>query len=211
MHPSRTKLAAGRPRDPAVDDAILDAALALFAEGGLEMASIDRIARKAGVTRATVYRRWSSRERLIAFAIGRVRETAEQSFGDWETLPLDVLLERFIALAPKLMTDPAHRRLLAQAIRAAPSAPEIVAVYWEAFLKPRRDGFARLLAVARAQGHLQSTITPDLLEDMLGGALLHRLLLEPGEPTEAELRTYLRRLFAALGLPVEKTATEHAR
>ena len=204
-------MAVGRPRNPAVDDAILDAALTLFAEGGLEMASIDRIARKAGVTRATVYRRWSSRERLIAFAIGRARETAEETFGDWETLPLDELLERFIALAPKLMTDPAHRRLLGQAIRAAPSAPEIVTVYWEAFLKPRRESFARLLAVARAQGHLQSTIASDLLEDMLAGALMYRLLLEPGEPTEAELRTYLGRLFAALGLPVENTAAEHAR
>lgn len=43
-------------------------------EGGLDGASFEQVARRAGVTRATIYRRWSSREALVARALGRLKE-----------------------------------------------------------------------------------------------------------------------------------------
>src|SRR5262252_9964938 len=61
--------AAGRPRSPVVDQAILRAALELFVEHGVAGASIERIAKRAGVAKTSVYRRWSSREALLAQAI----------------------------------------------------------------------------------------------------------------------------------------------
>src|SRR5262252_6039590 len=60
---------AGRPRNPAVDQAILRAALELFIEHGVSGASIERIAKRAGVAKTSIYRRWSSREALLAQAI----------------------------------------------------------------------------------------------------------------------------------------------
>ena len=68
---------AGRPRDPVVDQAILRAALELFVEHGIAGASIERIAKRAGVAKTSVYRRWSSREALLAQAI----ETARNATG----------------------------------------------------------------------------------------------------------------------------------
>ena len=59
----------GRPRDPAVDTAILRAAFDLFIERGIDGASIEQIARRADVGKLTVYRRWSSKEDLVAQAI----------------------------------------------------------------------------------------------------------------------------------------------
>src|SRR5215831_20617633 len=59
----------GRPRNPAVDQAILHAALELFIEHGVAGASIERIAKRAGVAKTSIYRRWSSREALLAQAI----------------------------------------------------------------------------------------------------------------------------------------------
>ena len=56
----------GRPRDPATDDAILRAGLALFIERGIEGASIEQIAKRAGVGKLTIYRRWPVKEDLIA-------------------------------------------------------------------------------------------------------------------------------------------------
>ena len=61
--------APGRPRNPVVDQAILRAALQLFIEHGVAGASIERIAKRAGVAKTSVYRRWSSREALLAQAI----------------------------------------------------------------------------------------------------------------------------------------------
>ena len=61
--------AQGRPRDPSVDQAILRAALELFIEHGIDGASIEKIAKQAGVAKTSIYRRWTSREALLAQAI----------------------------------------------------------------------------------------------------------------------------------------------
>src|SRR5262249_21409879 len=61
--------AAGRPRSQVVDQAILRAALELFIEHGVAGASIEKIAKRAGVGKTSIYRRWSSRETLLAQAI----------------------------------------------------------------------------------------------------------------------------------------------
>ena len=59
----------GRPRSQTADLAILRAALKVFIESGVESASMEQIADNAGVARTTLYRRWSSKEALIAKAI----------------------------------------------------------------------------------------------------------------------------------------------
>ncbi len=60
----------GRPRDPSLDVAILDAALELLCEGGLEACALDEVARRAGVGKATIYRRWRSKDDLVKDAFG---------------------------------------------------------------------------------------------------------------------------------------------
>lgn len=60
----------GRPRDPALDVAILAAALDLLGEGGLETCALDAVARRAGVGKATIYRRWPSKDALVRDAFG---------------------------------------------------------------------------------------------------------------------------------------------
>ena len=57
------KPARGRPRDPRCDAAIADAAIELVAELGYERTSVDAIATRAGVSKPTIYRRWSGEER----------------------------------------------------------------------------------------------------------------------------------------------------
>ncbi|MCO7221347.1 helix-turn-helix domain-containing protein, partial [Klenkia sp. PcliD-1-E] len=60
----------GRPRDPSLDVAILDAALQLLGEGGLDACALDEVARRAGVGKATIYRRWRSKDDLVRDAFG---------------------------------------------------------------------------------------------------------------------------------------------
>jgi AcrR family transcriptional regulator len=59
----------GRPRDPHVDEAILSAALDLLIEDGFARLSIEGVATRAGVGKATVYRRWASKTSLVVDAI----------------------------------------------------------------------------------------------------------------------------------------------
>ncbi|HSD79712.1 MAG TPA: helix-turn-helix domain-containing protein, partial [Solirubrobacteraceae bacterium] len=59
----------GRPRDPDADARIMRAALELAADGGLRGLRMEAVAARAGVGKATLYRRWSSKQTLLADAI----------------------------------------------------------------------------------------------------------------------------------------------
>ena len=59
----------GRPRDPRVDDAVRAAALELLVEEGYQATSIQAIARRAGVSAPTVYRRWANKAEVIEEAV----------------------------------------------------------------------------------------------------------------------------------------------
>ncbi|WP_081913268.1 TetR/AcrR family transcriptional regulator [Glycomyces sp. NRRL B-16210] len=66
--------AKGRPRSEAVSQSILEAALDLIAEhGSVADVSVEGVADRSGVSKATIYRRWSSKEELIAAAIESVK------------------------------------------------------------------------------------------------------------------------------------------
>jgi AcrR family transcriptional regulator len=64
----------GRKRDHARDAVILDAALAVLAESGYDGMTIDMVAARAGAARATVYRRWATKEDLVLAAVARLSE-----------------------------------------------------------------------------------------------------------------------------------------
>src|SRR5882757_5788556 len=66
--------APGRPRSPQADEAIIEAVLDLLAEGTpFEALSIEAVAARAGVGKATIYRRWSSKETLLVDAVATLK------------------------------------------------------------------------------------------------------------------------------------------
>lgn len=190
----------GRPRRPQTDAAILDAALELFIEHGLEGASFERIARASGIARATIYRRWRTREALLADALGRLKETAEQEFGAWRDMPLEQLVAAMVDYGPKAWVDLDARRLLARIAGSLPEAPELTRIYWEVHVAPRRAAFDIIIERARREGVLPADTDVDMFQDVFGGAMLYRLLLKPEENTEEALRAYFIRLLRQIGL-----------
>lgn len=191
----------GRPRRPETDEAILRAALDLFMAGGIEGASFEQVARRAKVSRATIYRRWSSKEALIARALGRLKEESEQQIGSpWEEMPLEQLVAMMVEHGPKAWVDLDAKRLLARIVGSLPEAPELMQVYWEVYAAPRRAAFTAIVERARREGVLPEDTDPEVFQDLLGGAVLYRLLLMPGENTEEELRAYFIRVLRQLGL-----------
>jgi AcrR family transcriptional regulator len=91
-----TRLAPGRPRDPQVDRRIAQAALDLFADAGWAGFSMEAVARRAGVGKASLYLRWTSKEALLADAVtwrlGRVADVDTGTLrGDLVELATQVL------------------------------------------------------------------------------------------------------------------------
>lgn len=191
--------ATGRPRSPHVDAAILDAALALFVEGGLEAVSFEQIAKRSGVSRTAIYRRWASKEEVVARALGRLREQAEETFADWAERPIAEVMDWFVENVPRQILNPFYRSL-SRSVLALGDTSELKVIYSDTVLRPRREAFSKMIRRARRVGALPEGLDPDLIQDMLSGALLHRVLLEPAGQTEDQLRKYIIRLLRGLGL-----------
>ena len=196
--------AAGRPRSPVVDQAILGAALELFIEHGVAGASIEKIARRAGVGKTSIYRRWSSRETLLAQAIEAFRNATGYTTDLLDRTPPRDFVKLLID-ACDVIARPEIRKLMARLIGSVPDYPKLIEVYRETYYLPRRLAFVRALERVQAAGLLARNTDLETLADMLSGALMYHLLMPPvGENPVGELRDQMIRLLRQAGFQVSR-------
>jgi AcrR family transcriptional regulator len=181
----------GRPRRRSTDDAITSAALDVLAERGFQAATIEAIAERAGVGRNTIYRRWPSKEELIADAL---RELTTD-FEAWRTDDLHTLLLNWLRDFSRTFSDPLLGRLLAGVLGELQRNPVFADVYAERVVRPRRDALLGRLREAQERGELRADVDVEYVADLLGGAVLLRLL-PLGLPAVGE--SYAEELLATI-------------
>ncbi|MFB4279777.1 MULTISPECIES: TetR/AcrR family transcriptional regulator [unclassified Nonomuraea] len=190
----------GRPRDPETDAAILRAALELFVERGVEGTSMEQIAKRAGVGKLTVYRRWSTKEDLIAQAVEQaVSADLTPSPADVEALTPQEIIERLLPAAAEMAATPAFRAMAARMMGSAVSHPQLMAVYWKHHILPRRELAVAMLRRAQKDGTVAADADLDVLIDMMSGAVTWRVL-QPDPPDAAEMLDYLKAVYRQVGL-----------
>jgi AcrR family transcriptional regulator len=189
----------GRPRNPATDQAILQAALDLFIQSGSEGVNVEQIAARAGVARTTVYRRWSSKEALLAQAIATARgEAEEDAAADVDELR-DVPGRLINALVETVATSE-YATLVARLVGSLPDSPELLTTYWDTYLAPRRAWIGQILRRAQSEGLIRADADVEILLDLISGAIVYHVLIRPGKRTAEEMRAYLLRVLRTLGL-----------
>ncbi|MFI9847617.1 TetR/AcrR family transcriptional regulator [Nonomuraea sp. NPDC051941] len=190
----------GRPRDPETDAAILRAGLELFIERGVEAASIEQIAKRAGVGKLTIYRRWSTKEDLIAQAIEQsVSSEVTPSLDDLHALTSREIIERALPAAAQMAASPGFRALVARIMGSAVSHPSLMATYWTHYILPRRKLAALLLERAQQDGTVSGDADLDVLIDMMAGAVTYRVL-QPDPPDADGMLRYLTSVYRQIGL-----------
>lgn len=160
----------GRPRDPAADEAILAAVYAVIEECGFAGFSVEAVAARAGVGKATIYRRWPTREDLLVAAAERVMVDAEVP----DTGSLRDDLVSWVWTRYRTKDDAPGSRLLGQVIVEARVNPELKTLL-RRFHDERRSVLVRVVERARQRGEIHDVDGP-LLLDLVSGALLHRSL-----------------------------------
>lgn len=201
----------GRPRDPNADAAILRAAVDLLIERGIDNTSMEAIAKRAGVAKVTVYKRWKSKEDLLAQAIEQAREDIPGVPPTAAATDLPDLIEALLPQWGATLAHPKYRLLAARLLGAGPSHPALLNAYWHHHVLPRRERSRALLQQAQAAGALSPTADLDILLDMLNGAIIHHLLLEPArshateDPQPSDLTAYLRSLLRHAGFTLSGT------
>jgi AcrR family transcriptional regulator len=171
----------GRPRSPEAHAAILSAALELAVEGGLRGLSMEAIAARAGVGKATIYRRWKSKEALFAEALGSIALNPEvpdtgSARGDFEVVSgaaVGRMAPQAFRVLPRLMAD-------------AADDPELLEALHAAMLRPRRAAIATILRRGIERGELRADIDIEVVSDMLIGPMIARVLTSGGDPRAIE-------------------------
>lgn len=189
----------GRPRSVEVDCRIQSAALTLFAEGGLAAVSFDQVARRAGVSRTTIYRRWDTRKRLVAAALQSFRADSEAGLEDWAERPLEEILELFVERAAAALQDAFARNLVRQLVALGPDGGQITQTYLVEMFVPRREAFSEKIREAQAHGQIDPCLDPELMQDLLAGALIQRLLVWGEVATETNPKSYVEAVLEAVG------------
>jgi AcrR family transcriptional regulator len=157
---------------------------------GMEGTNVDRIARAAEVNKTSVYRRWPTKEALIAAALERVASDIALELEDRGSLrkDLELLGEHVVAL----LESPLGRSL-ARAAMAESVGAELAALATREIDRPRGSVVA-MFARARARKEWRSGVSPETVLAMLVGALLHRALLERAKLTASFVAEIVRGL-----------------
>jgi AcrR family transcriptional regulator len=147
----------------------------LLLEQGLHAMSVDDVARVAGVSKATIYRWWPSKERLALDALAAEWASSMPAAQREADSLHDELLARFRPWVRQLNRKP-YARVVAGLIAAAQTDPEFAALYRQHFVAPRRDDTRALLLQARDRGEIAADTNIDVALDLLYGPIYHRLL-----------------------------------
>ncbi|MBS9533681.1 TetR/AcrR family transcriptional regulator [Mycobacterium sp. M1] len=167
---------AGRPRDPRIDAAILQAAAELVVEVGYSNLSLAAVAERAGTTKTALYRRWPSKAELVheaAFSMppSAVTMPAGDVAGD---------LRAMITGARDVFTSPVVRAALPGLIADMAGNAELTARVLGRF-EGLFDGLRHWVTDAAARGEVRDGVDPGRLLEVIGGATLFGLMLRPGD------------------------------
>ncbi len=166
----------GRPRSERADRAIIDAALSVFAESGTEGLCIETVAARAGVGKATIYRRWPGKEDLLLDAIGALQAPLPEPAG--RSVREDLVM--VLSAMRDAVADPRRVREFALLLGEGAKYPRLMARYVETMLEPRREVIRSVLRRGIATGELRAGADIEAALFMLTGAVIARGKYDPG-------------------------------
>ncbi len=172
--PADGPVSRGRPRSQEADRAILTATVDLLAERGLDGMSIEEVAARAGVGKATIYRRWPSKG-LLALDAFVVSFAEQQPLPDTGTLRGDLVAA--LSAWVRAVTGTSMGRMLTGLIAEAQYDPELRAAWRDRVLEPLRAQYRIMLDRAAARGEIRLSVDQDVVLDLFFGSAQHRLLL----------------------------------
>ena len=164
----------GRPRSEQARLAILRSTLKILADNGFSNFTIEDVADRARVGKATVYRWWPNKGALIADAFAS-NTTRNLRFPDTGRVETD--MSRQMRQLIKVFRSP-RGRIVSAILAAGQSDKDLIASFRERFLWPRRREAYATLRRGIVRGEIRKDIDPDLLLDSLYGPIYMRFLIQ---------------------------------
>jgi AcrR family transcriptional regulator len=173
MPPTDSVPKRGRPRSEKARTAILEGAAELLMQLGLDAVSVDAIAERAGVSKATIYRWWPSKE-LLALDVMLAWTPARAVSRDTGSLRGDLL-----ALLRPWVREMRVRpigRIVAAFVRECHTDPRFAEAYRARIVEPRRDAGRAAFERAMSRREVPGDVDVEVALDLMYGPIYHRLL-----------------------------------
>jgi AcrR family transcriptional regulator len=161
----------GRPRDENIDKEVVSAVLDVLRTQGYRAVTIERIAQRVRTARTTIYRRWPSKRRLVAYAV--LSEMGASPAADTGVLRLD--LEAAVRTLLRAFAGPLKQALTGLVTDMAQD-PELAATIRQDVLAARRQSMREALQRAKARREIRDDLDTELVLDMLTGPFYYRAL-----------------------------------
>lgn len=163
----------GRPRDAKIDGRIVAATLRLISERGLSGTAMDEVAARSGVSKATIYQRWPSKDALCIDAIRNLQlELPELKSADPRKDCITLLRD-----AIDMDDDGEAERILARTIAELPDHPDLAPILRARIVEPRRALCTQVLERAIAKRQLSKRTDISLAVDLLTSPIFFRRLI----------------------------------
>ena len=173
-----------RPRSLEAHEKVLNAALALFAERGIEATSMDSIAQASGVSKATIYNHWDDKEALLLEVMlmvnGLDREPEDVDTGDLQRDLTTVLTRK-----PPDQFEDARNRMMPSMIAYSALHPEFGKAWRHRVMEPPRQCLKRVLRRGMARGVLPQNLDLEAAMALLLGPMLYAHVFHKEKPANA--------------------------
>ena len=194
--------APGRPRDEHLAGVVIDATLAVVGECGVAGLTTDAVAARARVSKASIYRRWPSKQALLRAAAGSL--VSELALPDTGALHTDV--QELVAAAVRMYRDGLPGRLFPALVSEMALDPDLARAIREGFLAERRRAVLVVLGRARDRGELRQDLDDELVLDLLAGVIYYRLLITGGALDDELAERLTSALLFGIATPTNEDA-----
>lgn len=174
----------GRPRSARARQAILDATLQLLVEEGFDGMSIEAVATRAGVGKATIYRRWSSKRELVAAALGSIDDDVHVPDTGNTRDDFVLLVRDFARVSLSTVLGP----MITRVAGAATSDPELLEIVRTNLIAKRQEIGKQLLRRGIERGDVRADADLDVVMNMVAGTAIFAVLFQLPQPADVSAR-----------------------
>ncbi|MGJ3189613.1 TetR/AcrR family transcriptional regulator [Paenarthrobacter sp. FR1] len=185
----------GRPRDTALESAVLSSTVELLLERDTREVTVSAITEDSGVSRAALYRRWRSREELLAAALDSVRTgimlkragtTLETILNSYEEAAIDV--------------DGRVGVLVKKRVAMGLENDQLRALSWDRHVSRRREPIAAEIRRGISAGELSPDVDVEAMIDLINGLYYYQFVVRPPGPDTASVAETRQRVRHAVKL-----------
>jgi len=181
-------------RSNSTPEEILDITFNLIAEHDISGVTVDKVAEIAGVSKATIYRRWSSRDELFTAAMSRLQRM--ESDPDTGSLggDLEILLNELV----QFLNSPGTSSVLLSFLNRAVREQELTKLQQE-ISQGARSSYTKVIKRAIKRGELPAGVSVRLMVDMLISPFLYQGVVEHTRVRKADIPKVVNTVLVAFG------------